>query len=129
MEAKVAEVFAALAEDAPVRGDDGELPAADAVAVRLLAECTCRLDDVAANVRDFGVFDQRTGDVRPVVELERRLRLEARDHAEALGMTPAARARLGLDLARTVDLAQEWAEADRRDREAADVDADAEESE
>lgn len=123
---KAREVYVALAADAPVRDAAGELPAADAVAVRLLAECLCRLDDVAANVRQFGIFDQDSGEVRPVVELERRLRGEARDHAADLGMTPAGRAKLGLDLARTESLAATWArqaaeELDTVDGEARDA--------
>jgi phage terminase small subunit len=37
-----------------------------------------------------------------VVELARRLRGEALDLAESLGMTPRSRAKLGLDLTRTL---------------------------
>jgi hypothetical protein len=113
MEAKVAEVYAALAEDAPLRDVDGGLPAADSAAVRLLAEALCRLEDVSANVRDRGLLDA-AGAVRPVVELEAKLRREVGDHLDALGMTPRSRARLGLDVARGFDLAAEWArESDR----------------
>jgi len=99
MEAKAREVFEALAGDAPLRDSDGELPAADTLAVRMLAECLVRLDRVAADVRDHGWRDERTGDPRPVIELENRLRAEALTWARELGMTPAARVRLGLDLA------------------------------
>lgn len=109
MDAKATEVFAALAADAPLK-ENGGLPAADAALVRLAAECLCRLEDVTANVRDFGLFEQRgrrKGQIRPVVELEGRLRREAVGYLEQLGMTPAARAKLGLDLARTRDLAEE----------------------
>ena len=111
LDAKACEVFDALAADAPLR-EAGELPAADSALVRLAADCLCRLEDVAANVRDFGVFDQRTGDVRPAVELEGRLRREAADYLDALGMTPRSRAKLGLDVQRGFDLAKHWAEAD-----------------
>lgn len=109
LEAKSREVYEALAADAPLRGPDGELPAADAVAVRLLAEALCRLDDVSAHLRDRGLTDE-DGAVRPAVELESRLRREAADHADALGMTPRSRARLGLDVARGFDLATAWSE-------------------
>lgn len=108
MEAKVAEVYAAVASDAPLRDVDGGLPAADAAAVHLLAEALCRLEDVSANVRDRGLLDD-AGNVRPVVELEGRLRREVADHLDSLGMTPRSRARLGLDVARGFDLAEAWA--------------------
>ncbi len=105
LDAKTAEVVAALSKDAPLRAPDGTLPAADTVVVRLFAEALCRLDSVAADIREHGWKDCKSGDPRPVAEYERRLRQEALHFAEALGMTPASRARLGLDLTRTVDLA------------------------
>jgi hypothetical protein len=109
LEVKAREVYLALAEDAPVRAGDGGLPAADAVPVRLLAETLCRLDDVAAYLRDRGLLGE-DGNLRPAVDVERRLRAEALDYSEALGMTPRSRARLGLDLARSFDLAAMWAQ-------------------
>lgn len=115
LEQKTLEIYDALASDAPLRDGTGELPRHDAAAVALLAQCLCRLDDVTANVRDFGVFEQRgrrKGSVRPAVELERTLRREASSYLAELGMTPKARAALGLDLARTVDLATAMSEPD-----------------
>ena len=44
-------VYAALAEDAPVRGPDGGLPRHDREAVALLARALCRLEDRAARSR------------------------------------------------------------------------------
>lgn len=118
LEAKAAEVFRALSEDAPMRGPDGGLPPADAVSVRLLAECLCRLDDLAAYLRDRGLLDSE-GNVRPAVELESRLRREAADHADALAMNPRSRTRLGLDVARgELTLAELMAQDE--EREAAD---------
>lgn len=113
LDAKAAELFEALAVDAPLRDEVGELPRHDGAQVALLADVLCRLDDVRANVRDFGVFEQRgmrRGQVRSAVELEGRLRREASDYLDALGMTPRSRAKLGLDLQRGFDLAQHWAE-------------------
>lgn len=112
-DAKVREIFDALAEDAPLRAADGELPAADGVAVRLLAECLCRLDSVSAYLTDHGLLNE-DGQLRPAIEVERRLRLEAADHADSLGLSPRSRARLGFDLARAqhFDLAQRWADED-----------------
>jgi hypothetical protein len=97
---------------------DRPLPAsADDALVALLATCLCRLEDVAANVRDYGLLDQATGAVRPVVELEARLRKEAADYLDQLGCSPRSRARLGLDVARTVDLATAMSEPDAERRE------------
>jgi len=109
LEAKVLEVADALGSDLPLRDAAGGVPRADAVAVRLLAENLCRLDDVSAHLRDFGLFDQATGEPRPALDLERRLRAETLDLAESLGLTPRSRAKLGLDLQRGFDLAQHWA--------------------
>ena len=109
-------MFDALAADAPLRDPDGGLPAADSLPVRLLAECLCRLDSVADDLRDHGWRDRESGDPRAAVELERRLRSEALDLAESLGMTPRSRARLGLDLARTEDAVQAAAEDWRREQ-------------
>lgn len=121
LDAKEAEVFAALAADAPLRDSNGELPRADTVVVRLLAEALCRLDSVKADIRDHGWKHAKSGNPRPVVELERRLRAEVFDYLRDLGMTPAGRARLGLDLVRSRDLALEMAadaELERREQEA-----------
>jgi Phage terminase, small subunit len=126
LDAKVREVFDALALDAPLRDADDDLPAADAAMVRLAAEALCRLEDVSAHVRDHGIIDAK-GRVRPAVELEGRLRREAADYLESLGMSPRSRARLGLDVARGFDLAQAMAadaELERREREAGVVDVE-----
>lgn len=125
LDASAREVFAAVASDAPLRGPDGELPASDAVAVRLLADCLCRLDDVSANIRDHGLFDAKTKALRPVVELERRLRQEAREHAGELGLTPRSRVALGLDLARGADLATAMAEDAERELAELEANSDA----
>ena len=125
LEAKALEVFDALAADAPLRGPTGDLPAPDVAQVRLLAEALCRLDTVSADVSAFGLLEQRgkrRGQVRPAAELEGRLRREVADHLDALGMTPKSRARLGLDLQRSFDLAQHWAGEDAAvDEEANDA--------
>jgi Phage terminase, small subunit len=108
-------IIAALSSDAPLRDGADELPAHDGAIVTLLAQCLCRLEDVSANLRDFGLFVQRgkrKGHVRPAVELEAKLRREAAGYLDSLGMTPKARAALGVDLARTVDLATAMSEPD-----------------
>lgn len=137
LEQQEQEVFDALAADAPVRDSSGGLPAADTVVVSLLAETLCRLSNVREWIAENGVFDtrrftstdpkkqrdkrrkQRTRarkDPMRVVEVEARLRREALDYAESLGMTPRSRARLGLDMARTADLANAMSEEDPQRR-------------
>ena len=44
------------------------------------------------------------------------MRREAADYLDALGMTPKSRAKLGLDLQRTVDLASAMSEPDAERR-------------
>ena len=109
LEAKAGEVYEALSADAPLRGPDGGLPPADAAAVTLLARCLVRLESVCEYLDRRG-WETEDGAPRPAVELEARLRREAADHLDALGMSPRSRARLGLDLQRGFDLAAEWAE-------------------
>lgn len=109
LSAKTSEVYDALAADAPLRDEQGGLPRHDSVQVRLLADVLCRLDSVG------GWLDGRwaTKEARPVLELESRLRREAADYLDALGMTPRSRAKLGLNIARTAqsfDLARHWQE-------------------
>lgn len=99
---KAQKIFEALAADAPMRDGAGGLPAADTAVVSLFARCLVQLERVEADMADHGWKDRESGDPRPVVELARRLRGEALDYAEALGMTPRSRAKLGLDLTRTL---------------------------
>jgi hypothetical protein len=110
LEAKALEVYDALAADAPLRAVDGGLPRHDSVQVRLLADVLCRLDSVGR------WLDGRwaTPEAAPVLELESRLRREAADYLDALGMTPRSRAKLGLDVLRAghFDLAQHLSQED-----------------
>jgi hypothetical protein len=75
----------------------------------------CRLDDVNAYLAARGYLDGN-GNVRPAAELAGRMRREASDYLDALGMTPKSRAKLGLDLQRTVDLASAMSEPDDKRR-------------
>jgi hypothetical protein len=114
LDAKAREVFEAISADAPLRETDGTLPSHDAVVVRLLADCLCRLDSVGAWLAGRWA----TTEARPALELELRLRTQALDLAESMGMTPRSRARLGLDVKRAAsfDLAQAMtAEAEAED--------------
>lgn len=112
LEAKAREVFGALVEDAPLRDPDGSLPAADGAAVRLAAEALCRLDSVGEYLARRGI-ENDAGELRlTALEAEGRLRREAADHLDALGMSPRSRAKLGVDVARAqpMDLAAYWAQ-------------------
>ena len=112
MEAKQRVVLDALAEDAPLRDHDGGLPSSDTVIVSLLAECLCRLESVSTYIRDQGWLNSKSGEPSTVLDIEARLRKESSDYLDALGMTPRSRVRLGLDLSRSFDLAQHWAQED-----------------
>lgn len=101
LDEKVTELFDALALDAPLRDPDGSLPAHDTLAVRELAEVACRLEDVRLDIRRFGELDQESALERPVVTLEDRLSRRLLDLMRELGLTPASRAKLGLDLVRS----------------------------
>ncbi len=116
--AKRREIFEALSADAPLRAHDGGLPSADGVAVRLLADCLVRLDRVG----EFATGREKTDQGRRAIEIETRLRSQALDLCESLGMTPRSRARLGIDVrrARSFGLARAWAEEDVIDGEVAD---------
>ena len=106
--AREADVYAALAADAPLRDADGGLPAADGALVRLAAEVLCRLDSVGNYLARRGLEDA-DGELRMnVLEIEGRLRREAADHLDALGCSPRSRARLGVDMARMVDPLEAW---------------------
>lgn len=100
LDAKSREITQALAADAPVRAADGSLPAADLPAVRLLADTLCRLDSIGDYLERRG-WESEDGRPRPVLDYEAKLRSQALDVMKELGMTPASRAKLGLDLAKT----------------------------
>jgi len=131
LDEKAAAIYDALAGDAPVREYDDTLPAADAPAVRMLADALCRLDKIGGYVERRGWQDD-TGKPRPVLEYEARLRSHSLDLLKELGMTPASRAKLGVDLARGVDAlkdAETKAARERLDKRWADLDGEATEEE
>lgn len=91
----------------PVREPDGSAPKADKIAVALLALTVARLESCARYVTTHGQFT-KTGKVHPAVAVEEKLTVRARELAGELGLTPAARSRIGLTLKQTehLDLAQ-----------------------
>jgi len=106
-------IYAQLAREAPLRDGSGELPAHDRQLVELLAGCLARLQAVTAWLEHRPPVDEK-GEPLPALETERRLRREAAGYLDSLGMSAAARAKLGVDLIRTRDHVLEWsAETDR----------------
>ncbi len=101
LDAKAQTIYDALAADVPLRDEEGEMQRHDSAMVALLATTLCRLDSIAEHLAERGMFDRRTKRVRPVVELESRLRKEAAAYMAELGLTPRSRVALGVDLARS----------------------------
>lgn len=95
-----AEIAEALAEDAPLRDDDGGLPRHDRAAVELTAVALLNARRLSAYLELHGDVDPGTREPRPAVEQLSRAASTAFKMLGQLGMTPAGRARLGLDLVR-----------------------------
>jgi hypothetical protein len=110
MEAKTRELMEAMGDDLPLRGRDGGVPSEDQARLSLAARAMTRLEDVERYHAEFGWRDEKTGDPRASIELERKLRQEVADHLDALGCSPRSRAKLGLDLVRTTSLAEAMSE-------------------
>lgn len=83
---------------------------ADQVTVGLLAVALRRIQQCEQYLDKVGSLTNAKGQLRPVTELLVRLLKEAREYCQALGLTPAARVKMGLDVARTFDLAEAMAE-------------------
>jgi P27 family predicted phage terminase small subunit len=98
--AKVLLLAEVLGADAPVRDDDGGLPQYDTVVVEQLAEAMDRLADIGDYLQRRG-WEDEDGKPRPVLDYESKLRAHVLELLKELGMTPAARAKLGLDLVKT----------------------------
>lgn len=114
---EVRELMDALGGVAPVRDPDGGLPDADVVAVERAARLLRRYRRIEAWLDLYGELDEKTGDVKPAARLAGELGTSLDRALDALGMTPTSRARLGLDLARTFDLAQAMAADAQRERQ------------
>jgi hypothetical protein len=116
IEAKEAEIIEELAAAAPVRGVDGGLPSHDVFAVRLLATEMVRYANMTAYSYDYGLLDDNGEPRQSLLDLmgktaDRILRL-----LTSMGMTPASRAKLGLDLVRQASLSEAMSEPNRRKR-------------
>lgn len=127
---EVRELLDLLADAAPVRDGDGELPAADAIAVERAARALARYRRLSGWCDAHGRLDERSGEVKPAAEYELRAERALAEALDALGMSPTSRAKLGVDLARAASSAEDAvataAARERLDVRAADViDADA----
>jgi hypothetical protein len=112
VEAEVRELVDALGSAAPVRAADGGLPDADVPAVEQAARALRRYRSLSAWCDAHGRLEERTGKVKPAADLELRAERALGLALDALAMTPRSRARLGLDLARSVDVASALSEPD-----------------
>lgn len=117
-------IYRELEGEAPMRSADGSLPVHDRQVVELLASALARLQNVEAWLATRPTVDEK-GQAWPAEDVAARLRREVAGYLDALGMTPRARAALGVDVARaaTFDPLADW----QRRRAAPDVDADAQE--
>ena len=77
----------------------------------MLAEVLVRRERVRVEELRHG-FETKDGRLRGVVEYGLRLDGQALDLAKEIGLTPASRVKLGLQLARGFDLASQFAELD-----------------
>lgn len=122
VDAEVVELMDALGESVPVRDADGGVPAADQAAVEYAARALKRYRHLSTWCDLHGRIEEKTGKVKPAADYELRAEKSLANALDALGMTPTSRARLGLDLARSADLAMEWAAESDRERRAKVID-------
>jgi hypothetical protein len=110
---EVRELMDALAEGAPVREADGSLPAADVVAVEQAARALKRWRSVASYCDLHGRINEKTHAPCSAADYELRAERALARCLDSLGMSPMARSKLGLNIARTAgafDLARHWQE-------------------
>ena len=110
IEAKERAIEDILAASAPVR-EHGQLPLADRPLVHVLAQQLVRHELMTEYVYEHGMFGDG-GKVLPATELLEKSAMRIAHLLDRMGMSPTSRAKLGLDLARTADLAQAMSEPD-----------------
>ncbi len=115
IEEKARAIDKVLAE-VPVRNPDGRVPIHDRGVIEMLAVIRCRLEDVGAYLDEHGVINPKTGKPLSAGLWERRLQSQALRLEKELGMTPLSRSKLGVNLARTADLAAAMSEKDPEQR-------------
>jgi hypothetical protein len=110
-------IMAELEREAPLRDRDGELPLHDRQIVEVLASALARLQAVEAWLSTRTAVDEQ-GKPWPAEDTANRLRREVAGYLDALGCTPRARAALGLDLVRGIDIALDMSDTDHARRDA-----------
>ena len=97
------EIIDAITATAPVRDQDGGLPPTDQAAVEIAARALKRYRSVSTWHDLHGRIDDK-GNERSSARFELDAERALMRALDALGMSPAARARLGVDLARSASL-------------------------
>jgi len=115
VEEKARQIDHLLAE-VPVLAPDGRPLIHDRGVIEMLATVRCRLDDIDAYISQHGVINPKTGKPHSAALWERRLQSHALKLEKELGLTPLARSKLGLNLARTADLAMAMSNPDPEKR-------------
>ena len=95
----------------PVRGANGEPPVYDLALCELAARELARIRQIDAWLDVHGLFG-RGPKLRPAVEYRLKAAKLLAELLDRLGMTPRSRAQLGLDLAKTVNIADAMGEKD-----------------
>jgi hypothetical protein len=85
----------------------GHIRPADTVTVELLAVLLRRIAQADVLIDQFGLLRKRGEEVRPVAAFLVTMLREARGYIETLGLSPKARAALGVDTARALDAYEE----------------------
>jgi hypothetical protein len=124
---EVAEIYRALAESAPVRDPDGGLPQADEAAIEIAARALKRWRRIVTWLDLHGRIDEQTGEPKAAAGLELSCERRLHEALDVLGMNPASRQKIGLDVARAsqFDLAAHW----QHESEDWPIDAEAEDDE
>ncbi len=112
VEVEVRELMDALGEVAPVRDGAGGVPPADVPALEIAARALRRYRTVSGWCDLHGRLDDRTGERRPAATLELECERAYWRALDASGLNAQARARLGLVIARSVDIASALSEPD-----------------
>lgn len=121
--AETAELAALLAEAVPVKDADGSAPLADTTALEVCAVALKRWRSVHTWCEMHGRISEK-GEVKPAAHYELEGERALHRCLDVLGMNPASRTKLGLNIARTgaaFDLAKTWADEDVIDGEASDA--------
>jgi hypothetical protein len=101
----------------PVRGANGQPLVYDLALCELAARELARIREIDAWLDEHGLFG-RGPKLRPAVEYRLKAAKLLAELLDRLGMTPRSRAALGLDLAKTVTLADAMGEKDPAKRRA-----------